>query len=82
MRIDAAPDGSPYVFEEFTPGVIYSTKEKTDYSLELNINAISNRFEFKYQEDIYEMPNFAFDSVFINNSKFSSISELLKVILY
>lgn len=22
------PDGSPYVFEEFMPGLIYSTKEK------------------------------------------------------
>lgn len=42
----------------------------------MNINAISNLFEFKYQEETYEMPNFAFDSVIIDNSKFIPVSNV------
>ncbi|MCF8381807.1 MAG: hypothetical protein K9H49_19710 [Bacteroidales bacterium] len=66
--------GSPYVFDKFQPGIVYSKKEKAAFHLDLNINAFTNHFEFIYKEDVFEMPNFAFDSVVINGTKFIPVS--------
>lgn len=74
MDNDLKIEGSPYVFREFKPGIVYSKKEKAAFHLDLNINAYNNKFDFIYMEDIFEMPNFAFDSVLIDRDKFIPVS--------
>jgi len=74
MDMDNTIAGSPYIFEKFQTGIVYSKKEKAAFHLDLNINAFTNQFEFIYEDDIFEMPNFAFDSVVINDSKFIPVS--------
>lgn len=71
---DNSIQGSPYVFDDFTPGIIYSKKEKAAFHLDLNINAFTNQFEFIHEEVVFSMPNFAFDSVVINHMRFIPVS--------
>lgn len=71
---DNSISGSPYVFDRFQPGIVYSKKEKAAFNLDLNINAFTNHFEFIYKDEFYEMPNFAFDSVVINSTIFIPVS--------
>lgn len=66
--------GSPNVFDTFRPGIVYSKKEKAAFNLDLNINAYTNLFEFLYKGEVYEMPNFAFDSVVIGFARFIPVS--------
>ena len=73
---DNSIDGSPHVFYDYMEGTIYSKKENSAFHLDLNINAYTNQFEFRHEGNVYAMPNFAFDSVVINQSTFIPVSEI------
>lgn len=66
--------GSPYVFEEFQAGIVYSKNENRKFKIRLNLNAYTNLFEFIYKNELYTMPNYIFDSVEVNYSVYIPIS--------
>lgn len=67
-------EGSPYVYETFLPALVYSKANNFCFTVKANKNAFTNLFEFKYEDAIYEMPNFVFDSVIISNSSYIPVS--------
>lgn len=67
-------EGSPYVYDEFQQGRIHTVDSDIWFAIEVNKNAYTNHFEFKYEGDIYEMPNYIFDSLFINISLYVPVS--------
>lgn len=68
-------EGSPYVFEEFQDGIVYPKNRSQGFTIQLNINAYSEMFEFLFEGDNFEMPAYAFDSIIIAGSTFIPVSE-------
>lgn len=67
--------GSPFVLNEFTRGYIYSGKTKSIYKVDLNFNALSNRVEIMNNDQRYEIPSYAFDSIIVNEQKYIPVSK-------
>lgn len=71
---DLSIEGNPYVFENFLPGLVFPKNDERVFRVNLNVNAYSNLFELKYEDRVYEMPNYAFDSVKVGQSTFIPVS--------
>ena len=67
-------EGNPYIFEDFQTGLIFPKNDDKVFKVELNVNAYSNLFEIQFEDRVYEMPNYAFDSILIDQSTFIPVS--------
>ncbi|MCF8381806.1 MAG: hypothetical protein K9H49_19705 [Bacteroidales bacterium] len=71
---DLSIEGNPYVFEDFISGIVYPKNDDRAFHVNLNVNAYTNLFELKFEDRVYEMPNYAFDSVNVAGSTFIPVS--------
>ena len=67
-------EGTPYIYDNFQVGLIFPKNNDKVFKVKLNVNVYSNLFEIQYEDRVYEMPNYAFDSIVIDQSTFIPVS--------
>ena len=68
-------EGDPYIYNDFQFGVVFPKHEDRSFHVNLNVNGYTDLFELKYEDRIYEMPNYAFDSVKVGRHTYIPVSE-------